>query len=693
MTADGSGIAFQSRAPLTGFDNSDANSGEPDVEVFVYQAGGALRCVSCEASGAQPRGADLAVATHHPEPDSPSGVWGAAWIPGWGHPLHAANALSANGKRLFFNATAPLVPRDSNNAQDVYEWEAPGEGGCSEAKPAFHELNGGCVYLISSGENPFESLFVDASPDGSDVFFTTAASLLPQDPGLLDIYDARVEGGFPAPTETPICEGEACQSPPAAPNDATPASSSFEGPGNVVEPKPKPRCSKGKVRRHGKCVRKHRKAQAQAPPPPSRPRAGGRPMRRLACALALAAAALLCAPLAAQAFGLNHAQRLDHLRRRRGPRHPGGLPPLRPDRVLRRQLHRRRRHRLHRRPPPRRPDRTDRRPRRRHHRLPALLLAGLPRRHLFHRHRLGVTLNQLTEPGSWTGAAVYNLTPPPGALVRLGFHVFGEHINLTVDVGLRHSPPYAPIASARTIPQSLYVFGNQTQLWGNPSDPAHDALRGHCYAQQVEGLAPSEVPAFASNSGEECPVSPNPRPFLTLPTRCSGTNATSFAADSYESPGAYLPDGSPDLADPAWFLAAPQSPAFSGCEKLGLKASIEAKPTTKAAHQPDRPRLLPRRRRRRPHLGQRRTRQLRDRKGGRHPARGDDRQPLPGRRPRGLLRSRPRPRNARRPARRRLPAGLQDRHGRSRNARWPKASSSRAPSIVATPYENPPATP
>ena len=34
----GSGLAFMSRRPLTGYDNRDARSGEPDEEVFEYDA-------------------------------------------------------------------------------------------------------------------------------------------------------------------------------------------------------------------------------------------------------------------------------------------------------------------------------------------------------------------------------------------------------------------------------------------------------------------------------------------------------------------------------------------------------------------------------------------------------------------------------------------------------------------------------
>jgi hypothetical protein len=135
-------------------------------------------------------------------------------------------------------------------------------GSCKEGGPSFFESNGGCLYLISSGESPFESEFWEASPDGRDVFFTTESSLLPQDPGLVDLYDARAGGGFPQPNPKAACEGEACQSPSPPPAFGTPASSAFAGPGDPP-PKGRKRCPKGKrkVRRHGKvrCVKKGQK--------------------------------------------------------------------------------------------------------------------------------------------------------------------------------------------------------------------------------------------------------------------------------------------------------------------------------------------------------------------------------------------------------------------------------------------------
>jgi hypothetical protein len=230
VSPDGARAAFVSVAPLTGYDNKDAQSGAETVQLYRYDADAEeLLCVSCNPSGARPAG-----------PSS---------IPMWQTGMHAARVLAAGGSRLYFHSADALAPRDTNGALDVYQWEQPGAGACTLASATFSPQNGGCLDLISSGQSPQDARFVEASPTGDDVFFATASALLPQDPGGVDIYDARAGGGLPIPAGPPPgCEGEACQSPPEAPTDPTPASSAFEGAGNVVKTPARPRCAKGKRR-------------------------------------------------------------------------------------------------------------------------------------------------------------------------------------------------------------------------------------------------------------------------------------------------------------------------------------------------------------------------------------------------------------------------------------------------------------
>jgi hypothetical protein len=139
---------------------------------------------------------------------------------------------------MFFNAADALVPQDTNKAEDVYEYELPGVGGCSLSSATYSASSGGCVSLVSSGTSKEESAFLDASQSGDEAFFLTGARLSTSDiDGALDVYDAHVCSASspcppPPPPPPPACEGDACQAPLAPPNDATPSSLTYKGPEN-----------------------------------------------------------------------------------------------------------------------------------------------------------------------------------------------------------------------------------------------------------------------------------------------------------------------------------------------------------------------------------------------------------------------------------------------------------------------------
>jgi hypothetical protein len=234
VSSDGTKLLFVSKASLNGYDNTDLNTGEPDSQVFLYDGTG-ITCLSCNPTNSRPIG--------------PSSIPGS--VPN-GTAEGSTNSykprsLSANGKRVFFNSRDALALSDINNDWDAYQWEAQGEGSCTR--------QGGCISLISDGKSVGGAIFIDASADGSDAFFITDSSPLESDPGALDLYDARVGGGFPEPGEPEDCAGDNCQSLPSPPIDPT-LTTLLKGPGNPGVRYPKTKCPKGKVKRKGKCVKK-----------------------------------------------------------------------------------------------------------------------------------------------------------------------------------------------------------------------------------------------------------------------------------------------------------------------------------------------------------------------------------------------------------------------------------------------------
>jgi hypothetical protein len=242
VSADGSVLLFASARKLTAYDNAGL------AEFYRYDAtDGHLNCVSCDPAGAPP----TAAATLQSIETSATPPFPAAVL---------THSLSADGSRVFFESSDALLPAAANGLQNVYEWEADGAGGCQSSAD-----NGGCLYLISTGQSRDPSYFADASASGGDVFFFTSQQLVGEDQDhIVDIYDARVGGGFPAPPALrPVCEGEVCRGAPAAPPVfGAPASATFSGAGNfppVPVATPRPLTGAQKLAKALKACRKDKK--------------------------------------------------------------------------------------------------------------------------------------------------------------------------------------------------------------------------------------------------------------------------------------------------------------------------------------------------------------------------------------------------------------------------------------------------
>jgi hypothetical protein len=153
----------------------------------------------------------------------------------------------------------------------VYQYEPPGQGSCTTSRATFSGRSEGCVNLISSGTSNEESVFLEASESGGEVFFLTTAKLATQDYDTsFDIYDAR-ECTAQSPCAAPSVEAppacttpEACRAPlePQPAIFGAPPSQTFSGAGNIVPEKivkKAVKCKKGFVKNKNKCVRKKTK--------------------------------------------------------------------------------------------------------------------------------------------------------------------------------------------------------------------------------------------------------------------------------------------------------------------------------------------------------------------------------------------------------------------------------------------------
>jgi len=196
--------------------------------------------------------------------------------------------------------------------------------------------------------------------------------------------------------------------------------------------------------------------------------------------------------------------------------------------------------------------------------------------------QVGIAAISIFHAGEWQAFRIFNLTPPPGVLVRFGFLVAGSE-KVFIDAGLSPDPPYNALAASRNTAQLVDFFGAVTQVWGNPSDPGHDDLRGNCANLGSVKLPPGQIKGYEfEGTGKTCPVSPNPKPLLTLPTDCSAPLISRYEAVSWNDL-----DGDGEADRDAGFSethdAAGNPAPLGGCGKLNFHPSIIAKPTTKAA--------------------------------------------------------------------------------------------------------------
>jgi hypothetical protein len=252
VNPEGTELAFTSQADLTGYDTQQARTGQCQQaeggrcpEIYTYQAtGGALACASCNPSGARPQGAAGLEAP--PDPSDAIRTYRPRNIAGTG--------------AVFFDSSDRLQPDAIPGQQNVYEYTE------------------GRLAAISDPAGSGPSTFLDASPDGADVFFATAEHLLANEHtgGNLEVYDARTEGGLPrAGTPTACSGGETCKAPLLPPVTFAPGgTSTYQGPANPqppagskppVKPKTQAQLKAERLKRTLKaCRRKRRRSERVA---------------------------------------------------------------------------------------------------------------------------------------------------------------------------------------------------------------------------------------------------------------------------------------------------------------------------------------------------------------------------------------------------------------------------------------------
>ncbi len=128
-------------------------------------------------------------------------------------------AISADGSRVFFSSKDALTPQALNGFNNVYEYHNGQVGLISDGHDTASTEGFPAVELVGTDES------------GLDVFFMTSDRLVPQDTDdQVDIYDARMGGGFAGPSEPAHCLADSCQgATSSAPALLMPQTSSIAG--------------------------------------------------------------------------------------------------------------------------------------------------------------------------------------------------------------------------------------------------------------------------------------------------------------------------------------------------------------------------------------------------------------------------------------------------------------------------------
>ncbi|HEX3240539.1 MAG TPA: hypothetical protein VHR18_10450 [Solirubrobacterales bacterium] len=138
---------------------------------------------------------------------------------------------------VFFTSPTRLLAADHNGTKDVYAYK------------------NGNLTLISPGNAGYDAFFVDASEDGSSVFFQTNQGLVKQDvDGNADIYVARIGGGFASQNPPPppgSCKGAECAEAGGQPAGGPPVTTA--GTANPATPR-----KKHKAHKKHKSKKKHK---------------------------------------------------------------------------------------------------------------------------------------------------------------------------------------------------------------------------------------------------------------------------------------------------------------------------------------------------------------------------------------------------------------------------------------------------
>ncbi len=161
-----------------------------------------------------------------------------------------------------------------------------------------------------------------------------------------------------------------------------------------------------------------------------------------------------------------------------------------------------------------------------------------------------------TEPNGATSveSPLYNMVPERGVAAEFGFYDGLKASHVLYASVVPSAGGYVLRTTSPDVPQ-ITLTDVEVTLYGDPA--VHDG-------------------------SSDTPVA-----LLTNPADCSGESlVTSIHMDSWQNPGRYRADGTPDFSAPAWASGSSESPAVTGCNELRFEPLLSVQPETGVADSP-----------------------------------------------------------------------------------------------------------
>jgi hypothetical protein len=154
---------------------------------------------------------------------------------------------------------------------------------------------------------------------------------------------------------------------------------------------------------------------------------------------------------------------------------------------------------------------------------------------------------------------IYNVVPAKGVIAQFVFDAGGDPVTLRVVANQETNYALRVIVSG--IPRISALTGVSLTFFGEPAT-------NHDVYNEVVGAS-----SFA---------------FLQNPVDCdAGPQQAKFSIDSWQHPGSYLSNGSPNLSDPNWkTYTSTVYQSITGCDMLQFEPSIAITPSTTQADEP-----------------------------------------------------------------------------------------------------------